>query len=104
MYKLNFLIPESHLNEVKQALFNIGVGRYENYDQCCWQTKGQGQFRPLEGSTPHIGNPNEISIVEEHKVEMLCEDALIKTAIQTLKKAHPYEMPAFEAWKVEFHG
>ena len=47
MYKLSFYVPEIALDEVKSALFDVGVGRIGNYDCCCWQVKGEGQFRPF---------------------------------------------------------
>lgn len=54
-YKINFYVPESHLEIVKQALFDAGAGRQGDYDQACWQCLGQGQFRPLKGANPSIG-------------------------------------------------
>ena len=45
-------MPASHLDVVKLAVFEAGAGRQGNYDQCCWQVLGEGQFRPLAGSAP----------------------------------------------------
>ena len=55
MYRINFYVPETHLEIVKDALFQAGAGKIGHYDHCCWQTKGTGQFRPLDSSSPHIG-------------------------------------------------
>ena len=44
MLKLTFYVPESHLEPVKQAVFEAGAGRIGDYDSCCWQIAGQGQF------------------------------------------------------------
>ena len=103
MYKLSFYVPEIALNEVKSALFDVGVGRIGNYDCCCWQVKGEGQFRPLGGSQPYIGSHNEIEMVDEYKVEMICEDHIIEQAVSTLKQAHPYEEPAYETYRILTH-
>ncbi len=100
MYKLAFFVPESHLEVVKQALFQTGAGRIGNYAQCCWQTLGEGQFLPLQGSTPYSGQVGQAQTADEYKVELVCEDALIEVAIRALKAAHPYETPAYEAWKL----
>ncbi|HSP59167.1 MAG TPA: NGG1p interacting factor NIF3, partial [Halomonas sp.] len=43
----------------------------------------------------------ELEIVEELKVELVCEDHLIHQVVAALKLAHPYEEPAFDAWKLE---
>jgi len=101
MYKLAFFVPESHLEPVKNAVFETGAGRIGHYDHCCWQIKGQGQFRPLAGSHPHIGSQNELETVEEYRVELVCEDSLIKQAIAAMKLAHPYEEPAYDVFRLE---
>ena len=101
MYKLCFYVPEAYLDKVKEALFRMGVGRIGNYDKCCWQSKGLGQFRALNGSNPFIGGVNEIETLEEYKVEMVCESHLIKEALRVLRQAHPYEEPAFDVWKMD---
>lgn len=100
MYKLCFYVPESHLDSVKDALFAIGAGRYNAYDQCCWQVLGDGQFRPLAGSRPYTGQPNCLERVAEYKVEMICLDHLIEQAVACLLEHHPYEEPGYEVYKV----
>ena len=100
MFKICFFVPESHVEEVKHAMFAAGAGRYENYDCCAWQTPGTEQFRPLEGSTPFLGDKGTIEKVAEYKVEMLCADEHIDDVIAAMTDAHPYEVPAFEAWQV----
>ena len=100
MYKLSFFVPESDLEKVKTALFEVGVGKIGNYDCCAWQVLGQGQFRPLVGSNPYIGSQGRVEKIDEWKVEMVCEDELIRKAIQALRVAHPYEEPAYDVWKL----
>ncbi len=100
MYKLSFYVPESHLDLVKSALFAKGAGRYDAYDQCCWQVRGEGQFRPLENSRPYIGNINHLEKLIEYKVEMICSDASIKEVVNLLLSVHPYEEPAYAIYKI----
>lgn len=100
MYKLCFYVPESHLETVKTAVFAAGAGRIGNYDQCCWQAQGQGQFRPLVGSQPHLGQQDQLETVAEFKVEMVVDDAWLTEVIQALKTAHPYEEPAIDVWQL----
>ena len=100
MTKLEFYVPEENTEEVKKAVFEAGAGKIGNYDCCAWETSGTGQFRPCEGSTPFIGQLDEIEKVKELKIEMVCEDALIDKVIEALKNAHPYETPAYHYWKV----
>ena len=96
MYKLCFYVPESHLQQVKTAVFAAGAGRIGDYDYCCWQVAGQGQFRPLAGSAPFIGRQGEVEQLPEYRVEMVCAKEHIKTAVAALVAAHPYEEPAWD--------
>ncbi|KTD20274.1 structural toxin protein (hemagglutinin/hemolysin) RtxA [Legionella lansingensis] len=100
-YKLAFYVPESHLDQVKQALFNAGAGRQGDYEQCCWQCLGQGQFKPLTGANPTIGHVETLTFVPEYKVEMVCSAANVKHVVQALRANHPYEEPAFEVVRLE---
>jgi hypothetical protein len=100
MYKLVFFVPESHLEQVKAAVFAAGAGAIGDYDQCCWQVAGTGQFRPLAGSNPFIGQAQHLEQLTEYRVEMVCDDARIKTAVAALRAAHPYEEPAIDVWRL----
>ncbi|GHA04929.1 Nif3-like dinuclear metal center hexameric protein [Oceanisphaera arctica] len=100
MYKLVFFVPESHLELVKAAVFATGAGKIGDYDRCCFETRGTGQFRPLAGANPFIGKAGDLERVEEVRVELVCEDDLIHAAVQALRAAHPYEEPAFDAWQL----
>lgn len=102
MYKVCFFVPEDYLDATKSAMFEAGAGRLGDYDCCAWQTLGLGQFRPLAGSDPFVGVQGEIERVPEYKVEMVCEDAVIRAVIAALKQAHPYEEPAYEVYALTF--
>lgn len=96
MYKLVYFVPSSHLQDTKEALFKCGLGHSGNYEKACWQTLGTSQFCPLPNSKPQLGQIGETCIIEEYKVEMLCQKDLISKAVQTLRQTHPYENPAYE--------
>ena len=96
MYKLCFYVPESHLEAVKQAMFVAGAGRIGDYDSCCWQVEGTGQFRPLSGSEPFLGQQGVVERVAEYRVEMVCEDNCIDAVVAALREARPYEEPAWD--------
>ncbi|MFF7108447.1 NGG1p interacting factor NIF3 [Pseudomonas sichuanensis] len=100
MHKLAFFVPDSHVEVVKAAVFAAGGGRIGDYDHCAWQTLGQGQFRPLHGSQPYLGQAGQVEVVEEWKVELVVADGLIIQVVDALKRSHPYETPAFEVWQL----
>lgn len=95
MYKIECYIPVTHVEAVKEALFSAGAGHVGGYQKCCWQTKGQGQFEPQQGSQPFIGSHNIIEKVEEYKIEVVCLEEVLESVISALRKAHPYETPAY---------
>ena len=101
MFKLCVFVPESHLETLKTALFDAGAGKIGDYEQCCWQTSGIGQFRPLPGSEAFIGEVGSLEQVTEYKLELVCDDAVIQGAIAALLAAHPYETPAYEVYRLE---
>ena len=100
MYKLCFFVPQSHLESVKDALFERGAGQLGDYDRCAWQVLGQGQFRSLAGSNPFLGEVGNNQVVDEYRVEMVVSDHRIKDILSCLLKLHPYQQPAYEYWQV----
>jgi hypothetical protein len=95
MYVLVTYVPESHLEAVKQALFDAGCGCMDGYDHCCWTVKGEGQFRPLFGSDPFLGKVGKMEKVVEYRIEVVVDELHAAQAVEALKRAHPYEVPAY---------
>ena len=96
MYKLVFFVPDTHVNEVKEAVFAAGAGNVGDYECCAWQVLGQGQFRPLKGADPYIGEVGKIELVPEWRVEVVLPREKLASVLKVLKDAHPYENPAFD--------
>jgi hypothetical protein len=86
-FKLVFFVPTSALEMCKKAIFAAGAGRYPNYSECCFQTPGTGQFRPVDAAKPNIGEVGKLEEVEEVRVEAVCngKDVAVK-AVEALKK------------------
>jgi len=101
MYKIYFYVPVTHLDKVKKAMFAKGAGKIGNYSCCAWQILGEGQFMPMTGSHAFIGEEGVLEKVPEYKVEMICDEQHIKAVINTLKKTHPYEEPAYDVFRIE---
>lgn len=95
LVQLFFYVPESHLDAVKQALFEAGAGKIGDYEQCAWQIAGTGQFKPLAGSQPFLGEQGVLEQVKEYRVEMVFERDKATEVLKALKQAHPYEEPAY---------
>lgn len=100
MYKFIAYIPQSDLEAVKEALFVAGAGQLGNYSHCSWQVLGMGQFKPLQGANPAIGEIDKVEYVPEWRVEMVVADDKLKAVIQAYKQAHPYEVPAYDVYQL----
>jgi len=92
-------VPATHLESVKAAMFAAGGGRIGDYSQCAWQVLGQGQFMPSLRANPYIGEANNVSHVDEYRVELVCEDTPLNDVVSAMKAAHPYEVPAYHVFK-----
>ncbi|SHH95680.1 NGG1p interacting factor NIF3 [Ferrimonas marina] len=101
MKKLEFYVPSADRDTVLEALFAAGAGRIGNYDRCCWFVEGTGQFRPLPGSNPHLGQQDQTHQEPESKVELVFDAGLQAEVVAALKQAHPYETPAYQILSVE---
>ncbi|KAK4549293.1 hypothetical protein LTR36_007752 [Oleoguttula mirabilis] len=104
-YKLIFFVPSQYLSEIKTAIFATGAGSYPGkgqYTECCFTSPGVGQCRPGASANPTIGTPGQLEEIDEVRCEILCVGhGVTKDAVEALKKAHPYEEPAYEVYKLE---
>ena len=100
MNKLVFFVPADHAESVKTAVFAAGAGRFRDYDSCSWETAGRGQFRPLAGADPFVGSVGDLEVVDELRVETICEDRVVRGTVEALLAAHPYEEPAYEVIRI----
>lgn len=101
MYQISFYVPVSNVLAVKNAMFDAGAGKFDNYQHCAWQTLGIGQFKPVADANPAIGEINKLETIEEYKVEMLCAKENIKQVVDAMKSTHPYEQVAYSVIKME---
>jgi hypothetical protein len=96
MLKLIYYVPESHLESTKLAIFEAGAGGVGNYEHCAWQVLGTGQFKPVKGANPFIGELDTLEQLPEWRVETIVTEEKAKAVAKALKANHPYEEPAFE--------
>lgn len=99
-YQISFYVPQKALEKVKNAMFLAGAGRLGDYQNCAWQVKGVGQFRPIANAKPSIGKVGNLEQLTEYKVEIFCEQEYLKASISALKKSHPYEEVAYSVVKI----
>lgn len=95
MYTLVTFIPADYTERVLEAVFAAGAGKIGAYDRCAFVVRGEGRFRPLDGSSPFIGSALADERVQEDRAEFVVADDLADTVLAALRSAHPYEEPAF---------
>jgi len=94
-------VPTASADAVRAAIASAGGGKLGNYTHCSFSYKGTGRFLPNVNAHPAYGKKGELAQVEEERIEVLCERAKIKDIIAAMKKAHPYEEPAYHYAAVE---
>jgi len=99
--KLITYIPVNETDKVLNALFEAGAGKLGNYQECSFQSTGNGTFFPLEKANPSIGKIGQRENVQETRVELIFETPLQSKIISTLLKNHPYEEPAYDIIQLE---
>ena len=99
-YKLVVFVPVDALAKVSNAVFAAGAGAIGNYSNCSFGTEGTGTFLPLEGAKPAIGKKGKLEKVPEIRFETIVPAEKLDNVIAAMKKAHPYETPAFDVFKL----
>ncbi len=99
LIKLVVFVPHSHLEKVRKAICSAGAGKIGGkYDNCTFYTFGTGTFRPLKGARPYLGRCGKLEKVSEARLETIVLKKDLKKVVTAMKKAHPYEEPAFDVY------
>ncbi len=94
--KIFVTIPLENIEEVRNAVCEVGAGIIGNYTYCTSSTKSVGTFKPNNNANPYIGEKNNLEFVEEEKLEVVCDINNVKKVITKLREVHPYEEPAID--------
>ena len=97
--KLVWFVPPAHLRATRDAVFAAGAGRIGDYSRCSWATLGEGTFRGGEGTSPAVGEPGRDETVAEYRVEAVVPAEKLDAVLEALRRAHPYEEPAFDVYE-----
>lgn len=99
-YKLVVFIPTEAVDKVADAIFAAGAGAIGDYRRCSFQAPGRGTFLPMQGARPAIGKKGKLERVDEVRFETIVPAARIAEVVAAMRKAHPYETPAFDVIKL----
>ncbi|MBD2861760.1 Nif3-like dinuclear metal center hexameric protein [Paenibacillus oceani] len=102
--KMVVFVPESHQNEVRDAMFSAGAGWIGHYSHCSFNIPGTGTFLPREGAEPFIGTKGKLEQASEVRIETVVPESVEKQVIQAMLKAHPYEEVAYDIYTMDLNG
>jgi hypothetical protein len=97
-YKLVWFVPATHVEATRDAVFVAGAGWIGEYSRCSWSTLGEGTFRGGQGTRPAVGEAGRDETVAECRVETVVPEAKLAAVVDALRRAHPYEEPAFDVY------
>ena len=100
LQKLAVFVPQSHQQQLIEALFAAGAGDIGQYSECSFSTAGTGTFKAGTGTNPFIGQIGERHTENELKVEVIFPVWLRNKILQAMRKAHPYEEIAYDLYNL----
>ena len=96
--KLVVFVPPEALDDVREALFAAGAGRIGDYERCSWYAEGTGTFLGGESTSPSVGAAGRDERVRELRLETVFPEERQDEVVAALRRAHPYEEPAFDIY------
>lgn len=101
LVKIAVFVPESHEDQVREALGKAGAGVIGDYEFCSYTLSGTGRFRPTQGADPFIGEAGKMEKTAESKIEVVIRKQEKDRAIKAMISAHPYEEVAYDVFTLE---
>ena len=96
LYKIVTYVPQSHIEQVRQAMWSAGAGTIGNYDCCSYSSEGNGTFRAQVGCNPFVGEIDKLHTEPELRLEMVVPKDKSGRVVAAIHTAHPYEEPVID--------
>jgi hypothetical protein len=96
--KIVTFVPVENADALRLALGDAGAGKIGEYSFCSYSVIGKGRFTPSSNAHPHIGEVNVPEVVEEERIEVVCQREDAKLVIAAMKANHPYEEVVFDIY------
>ena len=93
-----WFVPPAALHSTQNAVFAAGAGWIGGYSRCSWAAMGEGTFFAGEGTAPSVGEVGRDQRVTEYRVETVVPAERLSAVVEALRRAHPYEEPAFDVY------
>lgn len=99
--KLVSFVPNTHLNEIRDALFAAGAGHIGNYSECSFTVSGTGTFKGGADTQPFVGQSGLRHNESEARLEMIYPANREASIVKALINTHPYEEVAYDLIALE---
>ncbi|WP_435547760.1 Nif3-like dinuclear metal center hexameric protein [Desulfobacterium sp. N47] len=98
--KCKFVVyaPADYEQQVMKALFETKAGVIGSYTCCSFRNTGKGTFKPGYSSKPFIGTIDQISQVDEVRIEIIADKHNIPEIVSHVSRYHPYEKMAYDVY------
>ncbi len=101
LLKLVTFVPGTHIDGVREAVFDAGAGSIGNYDNCGFTATGTGSFRGNDKSEPFAGERGKLHFENEIRFETILFTYNKERVVKALIAAHPYEEVAYDLYPLE---
>jgi|ERR1041384_4582977 dinuclear metal center YbgI/SA1388 family protein len=104
MKKIAVFVPPDHVDAVMAAMAAAGAGTLGKYEMCSFRVGGTGTFRPAKGAKPFTGAVGTLEATDEVRLEMILPAWRLHDVVAAMRKAHPYEEVAYDAYDLSNPG
>ena len=94
--KLITFIPLDFVEQVRNSLFDAGIGDIGNYSEVSFSAEGIGTYKANEKANPFLGEKGDRHQEPERKLEILFPIHAQNKVIKALLASHPYEEVAYD--------
>lgn len=94
--KIVVFVPTNYIDKMREVICSAGAGTLGNYRYCTSLINTIGTFIPNNNAKPYIGKAGKLEVVEDGKLEVICDINDAKKVISEIKKNHPYEEPGID--------
>jgi len=101
LLKLVVFCPVAYAGKLRESIFSAGAGVIGKYDECSFNTTGEGSFRAGDEANPFVGEKGESHFEQEVRIETILPRHLKGQVLAAMHAAHPYEEVAFDIYNLE---
>ena len=94
--KLITTVPAQNATVLRNFLFEAGAGSIGNYNNCSFNTVGEGTYQGNKDSNPVKGEKGKLHTEQEIQISVVFESKYESNVLKALNKNHPYEEVAYD--------